>query len=129
MSRRKRASRSQQVESYQHPQAHSPMRPDVGTQSLFRKKKAPQKYVYDDSLSPALEWDGQNPAREQGEAAIEEIRLEFLKKLRFGLTGWIASISNALLTFVLIFRRRLTSSRALAKRLTVRSRGSSATSD
>jgi adenine-specific DNA-methyltransferase len=74
MSRRKRATRSQQVESYKHPQAESPMRPDVGTQALFRKKKSPQKYAYDDSLAPALEWDGQNPAREQGEAAIEEIR-------------------------------------------------------
>src|SRR5207249_5579364 len=27
----------------------------------------------DDSLSPALEWDGQNPARERGEALIREI--------------------------------------------------------
>ncbi len=79
MSRRKRAIRSQQVESYQHPQAHSPMRPDVGTQALFRKKKAPQKYVYDDSLSPALEWDGQNPAREQGEAALAEIHSELAR--------------------------------------------------
>lgn len=50
------------------------MRPDVGTQALFKKKKSPQKYAYDDSLAPALEWDGQNPTREQGEAAIEAIR-------------------------------------------------------
>lgn len=74
MSRRKRAARSPQVESYKHPQAESPLRPDVGTQSLFRKKKSPQRYTYDDTLAPVLEWDGQNPAREQGEAAIEEIR-------------------------------------------------------
>jgi adenine-specific DNA-methyltransferase len=51
----------------------SPMRPDVGTQAQFRKKKPPATYRYDSSLSPALEWDGQNPAREQGEALIREV--------------------------------------------------------
>lgn len=39
----------------------------------FRKKKPPTTYRYDSSLSPALDWDGQNPAREQGEAAIRTI--------------------------------------------------------
>jgi hypothetical protein len=48
-------------------------RPDVGTQAQFKKKKPPVTYCYDSSLSPALDWDGQNSAREQGEAAIEEI--------------------------------------------------------
>ncbi len=51
------------------------MRPDVGTQANFRKKKAPTTYRYDSSLSPALDWDGQNGARELGEwllARIEE---------------------------------------------------------
>jgi hypothetical protein len=43
------------------------MRPDVGTQPQFRKKKPPATYRYDSSLSPALNWDGQNPARELGE--------------------------------------------------------------
>jgi len=42
----------------------------VGTQASFKKKMPPKKYRYDDSLSPALEWDGQNPARERGEARI-----------------------------------------------------------
>ena len=46
------------------------MRPDVGTQAQFKKKKPPKTYRYDSSLSPALDWDGQNPAREQGEALI-----------------------------------------------------------
>jgi adenine-specific DNA-methyltransferase len=46
------------------------MRPDVGTQAQFRKKQPPRTYRYDSSLSPALEWDGQNPAREQGEAEL-----------------------------------------------------------
>ena len=49
------------------------MRPDVGTQAQFKKRKPPVTYRYDSSLSPTLDWDGQNPAREQGEAAIEEI--------------------------------------------------------
>ena len=43
------------------------MRPDVGTQPQFRKKKPPATYRYDSSLSPALDWDGQNAARELGE--------------------------------------------------------------
>jgi len=56
------------TEPYRHPTAESLMRPEVGTQAQFRKKKPPVTYRYDSSLSPALEWDGQNPAREQGEA-------------------------------------------------------------
>jgi hypothetical protein len=44
------------------------MRPEVGTQAQFKKKLPPKTYCYDSSLSPALDWDGQNPAREQGEA-------------------------------------------------------------
>jgi adenine-specific DNA-methyltransferase len=43
------------------------MRPEVGTQPQFRKKKPPTTYRYDSSLSPALNWDGQNSAREIGE--------------------------------------------------------------
>jgi adenine-specific DNA-methyltransferase len=49
------------------------MRPDVGTQAQFKKKKPPATYRYDSSLSPILEWDGQNPGREQGEVAIRQI--------------------------------------------------------
>ena len=49
------------------------MRPEVGTQAQFRKKKPHVTYRYDSSLSPALEWDGQNPAREQGEALIAKL--------------------------------------------------------
>src|SRR5438067_1354662 len=66
----KRSSKPTVTEIYQHPEADSPMRPEVGTQAQFKKKKPPQKYRYDSSLSPALEWDGQNPARERGEALI-----------------------------------------------------------
>src|SRR5437667_1589373 len=67
-------------EAFEHPEAESPMRPDVGTQAAFKKKKPPVTYRYDSSLSPALDWDGQNPARELGEwliaTATEAARLE-----------------------------------------------------
>ncbi|MEX1127322.1 MAG: hypothetical protein WEB50_02025, partial [Vicinamibacterales bacterium] len=46
--------------SYVHPSETVPMRPEIGTQANFRKKKAPRTYRYDSSLSPALEWDGAN---------------------------------------------------------------------
>jgi adenine-specific DNA-methyltransferase len=50
-----------------------PIRPDVGTQAQFRKRKPPTTYRYDSSLSPELDWDGQNAARERGEALIKQI--------------------------------------------------------
>jgi adenine-specific DNA-methyltransferase len=56
------------AKSYKHPESESPMRPEVGTQAQFKKKLPPKKYLYDDSLSPSLEWDGQNPTRERGDA-------------------------------------------------------------
>src|ERR1041384_4443862 len=68
-----RPPKSKTAESYQHPEADSPMRPEVGTQAQFKKKKPPQTYRFDSSLSPALEWDGQNPARERGEAILKQI--------------------------------------------------------
>jgi len=30
--------------NYKHPEAESPMRPEVGTQAQFKKKLPPQKY-------------------------------------------------------------------------------------
>jgi len=62
-----------QAKSYVHPEADALMRPDVGAQSEFRKKKPAATYRYDSSLAPELNWDGQNPARERGEALIREI--------------------------------------------------------
>jgi adenine-specific DNA-methyltransferase len=62
-----------EAESYQHPEAKLMLRPDVGTQPQFKKKKPAQRYRYDSSLSPVLESDGQNPAREEGEELIAEI--------------------------------------------------------
>jgi adenine-specific DNA-methyltransferase len=65
-------SESSDAKSYTHPEATSLLRPDVGVQKQFRKKKPPKTYRYDPSLSPALVWDEQ-PAREQGEALIGRI--------------------------------------------------------
>lgn len=73
MAKAKNAGKSQQAENYKHPEAKSLLRPDVGTQAQFKKKKPPTTYRYDSSLSPALDWDGQNSAREQGEALVREI--------------------------------------------------------
>lgn len=58
---------------YRHPTSDLPLRPEVGTQAQFKKKKKPKTYRYDSSLHPVFEWDGQNPTREQGEALIRQI--------------------------------------------------------
>src|SRR5437773_7072315 len=68
-----KATKVKQAQNYRHPESESLMRPDVGTQAQFKKKLPPKKYRYDDSLSPSLEWDGHNAAREQGETLIKEI--------------------------------------------------------
>src|ERR1700761_1721578 len=60
------------ADPYQHT-VETPMRPEVGMQAQFRKKKAPKKYRYDDSLDPALSWDGQNSARDLGEWLLAKI--------------------------------------------------------
>ena len=65
--RNSKPAKTRTAESYKHPESESPMRPDVGTQAQFKKKKPPVTYRYDSSLSPALDWDGQNSAREIGE--------------------------------------------------------------
>lgn len=64
---RRRSASAKPAESYKHSEATSPMRPEVGTQTRFKKKLPPAKFRYDDSLAPAMEWDGQNPARDKGE--------------------------------------------------------------
>jgi adenine-specific DNA-methyltransferase len=60
---------------YAHPDETLLMRPEVGTQAQFRKKKPPVTYRYDSSLSPALDWDGRNSARELGEWLLGVIEL------------------------------------------------------
>ena len=44
--------------SYAHPEAGALLRPDVGTQAQFRKRKPPATWRYDPSRSPALDWAG-----------------------------------------------------------------------
>src|SRR5947209_6186513 len=70
---KKKAGQSARAESYSHPEAQSLLRPDVGVQAQVKKTKPPATFRYDSSLSPALDWDGQNPARELGEQLIREI--------------------------------------------------------
>lgn len=76
MSRPRRATRGtkvkRQADAYIH-DAEAVLRPEAGTQAQFRKRKPPKKYRYDSSLSPALDWDGQNYARELGEWLIAQI--------------------------------------------------------
>jgi adenine-specific DNA-methyltransferase len=73
VAKRKANKPAPQAEGYRHPAAESPMRPDVGTQAQFKKKKPPARYAYDSSLSPALDWDGQNHGRELGEQYLRQI--------------------------------------------------------
>ena len=60
--------------SYQHPSAHALIRPEAGAQTRFKKKKPAAHWRYDSSLAPELQWDAQNPAREQGEAHIAALQ-------------------------------------------------------
>ncbi|MCU1266244.1 MAG: methylase domain protein [Acidobacteria bacterium] len=83
MPRRKRPTPTE-AEFYKHPESESLLRPDVGTQAQFRKKKPPKTYRYDSSLAPELRWDAQNPAREEGEqrlATATDQLAEIRKKL------------------------------------------------
>ena len=60
------------AKSYRHGE-EALQRPDVGMQRTFNKAKLPTTYRYDSSLSPALDWDGQNATRELGEWLIAQI--------------------------------------------------------
>jgi adenine-specific DNA-methyltransferase len=70
----KKAKVGPETQAYRHPEAKTPLRPEVGTQDRFRHKKAPTEYRYDASLSPVLEFDGQNPGREAAEALLARIQ-------------------------------------------------------
>ena len=69
-----RSKQKRRAEGYRHPEASSLLRPEVGVQAQFRKKKPPATYHYDSSLSPALDWDGKNASREQAEATIAALQ-------------------------------------------------------
>jgi hypothetical protein len=66
---KKRTVSTKPAVSYKHSEATSPMRPEVGTQTRFKKKLPPAKFRYDDSLSPVMEWDGQNVIGKMKETA------------------------------------------------------------
>jgi adenine-specific DNA-methyltransferase len=52
--------------SYKHPEAESPIRLDVATSGQVKKQTPPWTYRYKSSLSPALDWDGQNAQGQVG---------------------------------------------------------------
>jgi adenine-specific DNA-methyltransferase len=75
MARPKKTPQAQRrAEPYRHPEAELPTRPEIGAQAHFKKVKPPETYAFDSSLAPELNWDGQNFAREQGEALVREIQ-------------------------------------------------------
>lgn len=57
------------TKNYSHPEQTVAMRPEIGTQASFKKKKSPMTYRYDSSLAPELVWD-ENAARGQGEEQL-----------------------------------------------------------
>ena len=79
MARTRRTKESPKASPYRHPESTSLLRPDVGTQAQFKKKKPPVTYRYDSSLSPSMEWDSQNSIRDLGEWLI--VRIEELSLL------------------------------------------------
>ena len=88
-----RKDKGRRAEGYRHPEASALLRPDVGTQAQFRKKKKRATWRYDSSLSPALDWDGQNPARERAEAkiaALQECIVRLAASIGEGDAGGIA---------------------------------------
>jgi adenine-specific DNA-methyltransferase len=71
MAKAKQPEKTTEAKNYAHNQEH-PLRPDIGIEAQFKKKKPPVTYRYDSSLSPCLDWDN-NPAREQAESEINAI--------------------------------------------------------
>ena len=65
MARKKKIQNPPRTETYRHPTAEALLRPDVGTQAQFRKKKPHATYRYDSSLDPAISWD-EGKARHSG---------------------------------------------------------------
>src|SRR5436190_1364172 len=71
--RRKTAGQPKTAKAYDHKETEAILRPDIGIQAQFKKKKEPAKYRYDRSLDPQLSWDI-NADREHAEALIEKVR-------------------------------------------------------
>src|SRR6516164_4075445 len=73
---RRRAARPKAAKTpkaYDHRETEAILRPDIGIQAQFKKKREPAKYRYDRSLDPQLSWDI-NAEREHAEALIEKVR-------------------------------------------------------
>ncbi len=70
---RKTSAPPKDAESYRHPEADLPARPEIGAQPHFKKTRPATAYRFDSSLAPELQWDGQNSARETAEALIAEL--------------------------------------------------------
>ncbi len=66
---------AQTAASYEHKGAEALIRPEVGLQSRFKKRKPPARYVYDPSLAPTMQWDTGNPVRDRGETLIARIEV------------------------------------------------------
>ena len=60
------------AETYDHKDKELLLRPDVGLQAQFRKKKPPKTYRFDSSLDPNLSWDI-SADREKAESLIAQI--------------------------------------------------------
>lgn len=84
--------RGSEAAAYRHPGADLPARPEIGVQAHFKQSKPPTSYRFDSSLAPDLNWDGQNSAREQAEAALAEI-LEQAARLPLGVPASVGKAS------------------------------------
>ncbi len=60
------------TENYDHKEQQALIRPDVGLQAQFKKKKPAKTYKYDSSLDPELSWDI-SADRERAESLIAKI--------------------------------------------------------
>jgi adenine-specific DNA-methyltransferase len=67
----KAASAQAATEAYTHTD-QALLRPDIGLQAQFKKRKPPKTYRYDPSLDPQLSWDI-NADRERAEALIASV--------------------------------------------------------
>lgn len=67
-----RAKTSAGTDKYHHPESSNLVRPDIGVQAHFKKRKEPATYRYDSSLAPTLQWD-ENPARALGEWLLARV--------------------------------------------------------
>ncbi len=93
MPTRRSPTSKKRAETYKHDQ-EAVLRPEAGTQPQFRKKRSPKTYRYDSSLSPALDWDGQNHSRELGEWLLAQIEEAAALKTpqRFAEPRWFGGV-------------------------------------